>query len=73
MTSEEEGTRALAQAGTDRSFIFYDLTAFVVHGEYTGGQHVDLGFAHNTPMDKRKSKIGLNVTADGHLPIAYAL
>ncbi len=59
--------RAIVQLALDLSVIFYDLTAFVVHGAYTGSQHVDFGFAHNTPMDKRKFKVGLNVTPDGRI------
>ena len=65
--------RALVQGGIDLSVIFYDLTAFVVHGEYTDSEHVDFGFAHNTPMDKRKFKTGLDVSADGNVPLEYAL
>jgi transposase len=65
--------RALVQGGVDLSVVFYDLTAFVVHGEYTGSEHVDFGFAHNTPMDKRKFKTGLDVSADGNVPLEYAL
>ncbi|RLC60965.1 MAG: hypothetical protein DRI48_11300, partial [Chloroflexi bacterium] len=65
--------RALVQADVDLSVVFYDLTAFVVHGEYTGSEHVDFGFAHNTPMDKRKFKTGLDVSADGNIPLEYAL
>jgi transposase len=63
----------LLRTDIDLSVIFYDLTAFVVHGEYTGSQYVDFGFAHNTPMDKRKFKTGLNVSADGHIPLEYRL
>ena len=65
--------RALVQGGVDLSVVFYDLTAFVVHGEYAGSEYVDFGFAHNTPMDKRKFKIGLDVSADGNVPLEYAL
>jgi transposase len=65
--------RAFVQAEIDLSLLFYDLTAFVTHGSYTNSQHVDFGFAHNTPMNKRKFKVGLNVTADGNLPVEYAL
>jgi transposase len=65
--------RALVQAEIDLTLIFYDLTACVVHGAYTESQHIDFGFAHNTPMNKRKFKVGLNATADGHFPAAYAL
>ena len=65
--------RALIQADIDLSLIFYDLTAFIVHGTYDGSRHVDFGFAHNTPKNKRKFKVGLNVTADGHIPADYEL
>jgi transposase len=65
--------RALVQADIDLSLIFYDLTAFVMHGTYTDSQHVDFGFAHNTPMNKRKFKTGLDVTADGNIPTEYEL
>jgi len=65
--------RALVQAEVDLRVIFYDLTAFVVHGAYSDSQLADFGFAHNTPLDKRKVKTGLNVTGDGGLPTAYDL
>jgi transposase len=65
--------RALVQGNIDLSVIFYDLTAFVVHGEYADSEHVDFGFAHNTPMDKRKFKTGLDVSADGNVPLEYKL
>lgn len=65
--------RALIQAEIDLSLIFYDLTAFIVHGAYSDSQHVDFGFAHNTPMNKRKFKIGLDVAADGDIPKDYKL
>jgi transposase len=63
--------RAFVQAEIDLSLIFYDLTAFVVHGAYADSQYADFGFAHNTPMNKRKFKAGLNVTADGNIPAEY--
>jgi transposase len=34
---------------------------------------VTFGFAHNTPMDKRKFKSGLDVSADGNVPTEYAV
>lgn len=65
--------QAFVQADIDLSIIFYDMTAFVVHGEYAHSEHVDFGFAHNTPMDKRKFKTGLNVAADGNIPTEYQM
>lgn len=65
--------RALIQFDIDLSFIFYDLTAFVVHGAYKDSEYADFGFAHNTPMNKRKIKAGVNATADGNLPLAYGM
>ena len=63
---------ALTQAQVDLSVLFYDPTAFVAHGRYAGSRYMDFGFAHNTPMNKRKFKTGLDVTADGHIPAGYA-
>lgn len=62
---------ALVKADIDLSLIFYDLTAFTAHGRYAASEQVDFGFAHNTPMNKQKFKLGLNVTADGNLPWFY--
>lgn len=62
---------ALLKADIDLSVVFYDLTAFIAHGRYPDSQQVTFGFAHNTPMNKRKFKLALNVTADGHIPWLY--
>jgi len=64
-------SRALQLYDIDLRLLFYDLTAFVVQGDYAESDLVQFGFAHNTPMDKRKFKVGLNVTADGHIPLDY--
>jgi transposase len=64
-------TVALRKAAVDLSVIFYDLTAFIVHGCYADSELVDFGFAHNTPNDKRKFKLALNTIADGNLPGLY--
>ncbi len=64
---------ALLKANIDLSLIFYDLTAFAVEGCYPDSEIIDFGFAHNTPSNKRKFKMALNVTADGHLPWLYRL
>jgi transposase len=65
--------RAICKANIDLSVIFYDLTAFVAHGRYEDSDYVDFGFAHNTPSNKRKFKLGLNATADGNIPWLYQL
>ncbi len=66
-------TVALRKAGVDLSVIFYDLTAFVAHGRYAESELMDFGFAHNTPANKRKFKLGLNTVADGNLPGPFRL
>lgn len=65
--------QALLRAKVDLSLIFYDLSAYVTHGQYADSDLVDFGFAHNTPMNKQKFKAGLDVSADGDLPLAYQL
>lgn len=62
---------AFVRFGIDLRFLFYDLTAFVVHGVYRDSELVDFGFAHNTPSDKRKFKVGVTVAADGTVPLWY--
>ncbi|MGB4873229.1 MAG: IS1634 family transposase [Candidatus Promineifilaceae bacterium] len=62
---------AISKADIDLSVIFYDLTAFVAHGRYANSEQVDFGFAHNTPMNKRKFKLALNAAADGNIPWLY--
>jgi transposase len=63
---------ALVRFDIDLSFIFYDLTAFVMQGEFKDSQRVDYGFAHNTPSDKKKIKEELSVAGDGNVPVEYA-
>ena len=64
---------ALLKADIDLSVIFYDLTAFISHGRYADSDIIDFGFAHNTPMNKRKFKMSLNTAADGNIPCFYRL
>lgn len=64
-------SRAIERYGLDLSVIYYDLTAFIMHGEYQASDLVTYGFAHNTPSDKQKVKMGLDVAADGNVPLDY--
>jgi len=63
--------QALLRFEIDLSIVFYDLSAFIAHGEYADSEYVDFGFAHNTPMNKKKFKIGLDVSAAGNIPLIY--
>lgn len=65
-------SRALEHYAIDLSVIFYDLTAFVMEGAYEGSALADFGFAHNTPMDKRKIKLAGNATQDSGIPLSWA-
>ena len=62
---------AMLKADIDLSVIFYDLTAFIAHGRYAQSDQVEFGFAHNTPLNKRKFKLALNATGDGNIPWLY--
>lgn len=63
--------RAIERYNIDLSVIYYDLTAFIMHGEYQESDLVKYGFAHNTPSDKKKVKLSLNAAADAQMPVAY--
>ena len=64
-------SRALEYYAIDLSVIFYDLTAFVVHGAYAASKLATFGFAHNAPLNKRKIKAGMDASADGGIPLDY--
>jgi hypothetical protein len=64
--------QALVRFNIDLRLIFYDLTAFVMQGAYPESELVDFGFAHNTPSDKRKIKMGMDAVGDGFIPTEYA-
>lgn len=64
-------SQALLRYQIDLSVLFYDLTALVMTGEYPDSELVDYGFAHNTPSDKQKVKLGLVVTRDGGIPCLF--
>jgi transposase len=63
--------RALRRYDIDLGLIFYDLTAFITHGDYAASDLVKFGMAHNTPSNKRKVKVALGVAADGNIPVDY--
>jgi transposase len=64
-------SQALRRFEIDLRFLFYDLTALVAQGAYADSQLVDYGFAHNTPTDKQKVKLGVTASGDGAVPTVY--
>ncbi len=55
----------------DLSVMFYDLTGLIMTGQYAESALVDYGFAHNTPSDDPKIKLGLATSQDGGLPLLF--
>jgi transposase len=55
----------------DLSVVFYDLTALIMTGKYDKSDLVDYGFAHNTPSDDPKVKLGMVASQDGGLPLLF--
>ena len=70
---EEIVTVAIERYQIELSVIFYDLTAFILHGDYKKSELVSYGFAHNTPSNKQKVKEALAAAADGNIPYAYRI
>jgi hypothetical protein len=68
---QEVVNQAIERYNIDLGVIYYDLTAFIMHGEYQESDLVKFGFAHNTPSNKRKIKASLDAAADGHVPLEY--
>jgi len=65
--------QALLGYKIDLSILFYDLTALIMTGQYTQSDLVDYGFAHNTPSDDPKVKLGLVASQDGGIPLLFQL
>lgn len=63
--------KALLHYRIDLSVLFYDLTALIMTGQYAGSELVDYGFAHNTPFDDPKVKLGLVASQDGGIPLVF--
>lgn len=63
--------QALLHYKIDLSVLFYDLTALVMTGQYADSEIVDYGFAHNTPSDDPKLKLGLVASCDGAIPLLF--
>jgi transposase len=68
---QDTASQALLRYRIDLSVLFYDLTALVMTGKYPDSELVDYGFAHNTPSDKQKVKLGLVVTNEGGIPCLF--
>ncbi|MBU6352013.1 MAG: hypothetical protein KGS73_17895 [Chloroflexi bacterium] len=49
---------ALQKSGVDLSVIFYDVTAFVTHGQHADNKLMDFGFAHNTAQQQTQTQTG---------------
>jgi transposase len=62
---------ALLRYKIDLSVLFYDLTALIMTGQYAESELVDYGFAHNTPSDDPKIKLGLTASRDGGIPLLF--
>ena len=68
---QDIASQALLRYQIDLSVLFYDLTALVMTGEYPDSELVDYGFAHNTPSDQQKVKVGAVATRDGGIPLLF--
>jgi transposase len=55
----------------DLSILFYDLTALIMTGQYADSELVNYGFAHNTPKEDPKVKLGMVASQDGGLPLLF--
>lgn len=64
-------SQALLRYHIDLSVVFYDLTALAMTGDYPASELVDYGFAHNTPSDCPKVKVGLVASRDGGVPCLF--
>lgn len=55
----------------DLSQIHYDITSIYVEGEYTQSEHIDYGYSRDKRPDAKQVNLGVNVTGDEGIPLAY--
>lgn len=68
---QDIASQAMRYYHIDLSVMFYDLTALVMTGDYRQSDLVDYGFAHNTPSDDQKVKVGVVISRDGGIPCLF--
>jgi transposase len=62
---------ALALGGTDLAALYYDITSFYFAGVYEDVPQITYGYSRDGRPDTQQVEVGLNVTAQDGLPLAY--
>ncbi len=62
---------ALAVGGADLAALYYDITSFYFEGAYEDVPQITYGYSRDGRPDTQQVAVGLNVTAQDGLPLAY--
>ena len=62
---------ALAVGGTDLAALYYDITSFYFEGDYEDVPQITYGYSRDGRPDTQQMEVGLTVTAQDGLPLAY--
>jgi transposase len=62
---------AHALGGIDLAAVYYDLTSFYFEGEYADVPEITYGYSRDHRPDTQQVAVGLTVTAQDGLPLAY--
>lgn len=66
-------TRAVLHYDLEVSELFYDFTSFYFEGEYADNDFITYGYSHDERPHTQQVVVGMDVTADGGVPLDYRL
>jgi len=65
--------RALPVGGTDLAALYYDIPSFYFAGAYEDAPEITYGYSRDGRSDTHQVEVGLNVTAQDGMPLAYRM
>jgi len=63
--------RAILTYDIDLRFLHYDITSVYFEGEYTESDQIDYGYSRDHRPDAKQVNLGVNVTSETGIPLAY--
>ncbi|MDQ4075371.1 MAG: IS1634 family transposase [Chloroflexota bacterium] len=68
---EEIVVQAVVQYNIDLSQVHYDITSIYFEGAYDASETIDYGYSRDQRPDAKQRNLGLNVTGQDGIPLAY--
>jgi transposase len=65
--------KALAHFNIDPKLVLWDTTSFYFEGDYEASELITLGYSRDQKKDKKQVVVGLNITAEGGIPLGHRI